>query len=84
MERAADIYSKFTVEGLANSKGKASASVKRVDYMTVYTSDLVKAVRKAVGNIGIVVMPDQNRDVFGDQNLRLLRLRSLALLFCVH
>ena len=52
LERAADIYSKFTVEGLATSQEKASASVNRVDYMTVYTSDLVKAVRKAAGNIG--------------------------------
>ncbi|PON50935.1 Alpha-D-phosphohexomutase superfamily [Trema orientale] len=51
LERAADIYSKFTVEGLATSQEKASASVNRVDYMTVYTSDLVKAVRKAAGNI---------------------------------
>ncbi|PON50171.1 Alpha-D-phosphohexomutase superfamily [Parasponia andersonii] len=51
LERAVEIYSKFTVEGLATSQEKASASVKRVDYMTVYTSDLVKAVRKAAGNI---------------------------------
>ncbi|KAJ6720263.1 PHOSPHOHEXOSE MUTASE [Salix viminalis] len=33
------------------SKREASESLKRVDYMTVYTSDLVKAVRKAAGNI---------------------------------
>lgn len=52
LERAADLYNKFTAEGLTNSKGKALASVKRVDYMNVYTSDLVKAVRKAAGNIG--------------------------------
>ncbi|KAL5569326.1 hypothetical protein UlMin_025901 [Ulmus minor] len=51
LERAADIYKKFTVEGLATSKGKASASIKKVDYMDVYTSNLVKAVRKAAGNI---------------------------------
>ncbi|KAM5556019.1 hypothetical protein ABKV19_023762 [Rosa sericea] len=51
LERAADIYNKFTVEGLTSSKEKALASVKRVDYMNVYTSDLVKAVRKAAGNI---------------------------------
>ncbi|KAL6126466.1 hypothetical protein ACLB2K_074515 [Fragaria x ananassa] len=51
LERAADIYTKFTVEGLTSSKEKALASVKRVDYMDVYTSDLVKAVRKAAGNI---------------------------------
>lgn len=36
-----------------NSEGKASKSIKKVDYMTVYTSDLVKAVRKAAGNIGM-------------------------------
>ncbi|KAB1219070.1 Phosphoglucomutase [Morella rubra] len=53
LERAADIYDKFTAEGLMTSKEKASASVKRVDYMTVYSSDLVKAVRKAVGGIGL-------------------------------
>lgn len=51
LERAADIYNKFTVEGLTSSKGKALTSVKRVDYMNVYTSDLVKAVHKAAGNI---------------------------------
>lgn len=53
LERAADIYNNFTVEGLTKSKEKAFASIKRVDYMTIYTSDLVKAVRKAAGNIGI-------------------------------
>lgn len=52
LERAADIYNNFTDEGLMKSKRKASESVKRVDYMTVYTSNLVKAVRKAAGNIG--------------------------------
>ncbi|EXC48062.1 hypothetical protein L484_001565 [Morus notabilis] len=51
LERAADIYRNFTAEGLTISKEKASASVKRVDYMTLYTADLVKAVRKAAGNI---------------------------------
>ncbi|CAN6565808.1 unnamed protein product [Malus baccata var. baccata] len=51
LERAADIYDKFTVEGLTNSKQNLLASVKRVDCMNVYTSDLVKAVRKAAGNI---------------------------------
>jgi phosphomannomutase len=54
LERAADIYNNFTENGLMNSKEKASASVRRVDYMTIYTSDLVKAVRKAAGNIGII------------------------------
>ncbi|KAJ7975063.1 Phosphoglucomutase/phosphomannomutase family protein [Quillaja saponaria] len=51
LERAADVYEKFTKEGLINSKGKASTSIKRADYMTVYASDLVQAVRKAAGNI---------------------------------
>ncbi|XP_034928949.1 uncharacterized protein [Populus alba] len=51
LERAVDIYNSFTDEGLMKSKRKASESLKRVDYMTVYTSDLVKAVRKAAGNI---------------------------------
>jgi phosphomannomutase len=54
LERAADIYNNFTENGLMNSKEKASASIRRVDYMTIYTSDLVKAVRKAAGNIGII------------------------------
>uniref|UniRef100_A0A6M2F9Z7 phosphoglucomutase (alpha-D-glucose-1,6-bisphosphate-dependent) n=1 Tax=Populus davidiana TaxID=266767 RepID=A0A6M2F9Z7_9ROSI len=51
LERAVDMYNSFTDEGLMKSKRKASESLKRVDYMTVYTSDLVKAVRKAAGNI---------------------------------
>ncbi|XP_057423018.1 uncharacterized protein LOC130716965 isoform X1 [Lotus japonicus] len=51
LERAADIYNQFTTESLLNSEKKASLSTKRVDYMAVYTSDLVKAVRKAAGNI---------------------------------
>ena len=52
LERAVDIYNSFTDEGLMKSKRKASEFLKRVDYMTLYTSDLVKAVRKAAGNIG--------------------------------
>ncbi|KAG8645247.1 phosphomannomutase/phosphoglucomutase isoform X4 [Manihot esculenta] len=51
LERAADVYNKFTDESLTKSKRLASESVKKVDYMTVYTADLVKAVRKAAGNI---------------------------------
>ncbi|XP_031257245.1 uncharacterized protein LOC116115223 [Pistacia vera] len=51
LERAAHIYSNFTDEGLLNLRKKASASVKKVDYMTVYASGLVKAVQKAAGNI---------------------------------
>lgn len=52
MERAASIYSNFAVEGLVNSDRKASVSIKRVDYMALYTSYLVEAVRRAAGNIG--------------------------------
>lgn len=52
LERAADIYKKFMVEGLTNSEKQTSTSIKRVDYMSVYTSDLVKAVRRAAGDIG--------------------------------
>ncbi|KAG2729903.1 hypothetical protein I3760_01G269700 [Carya illinoinensis] len=50
LERAADIYNNFTTEILMTSKEQAHASIKRVDYMSIYTSDLVKAVRKAAGN----------------------------------
>ncbi|GMG99400.1 hypothetical protein Nepgr_001240 [Nepenthes gracilis] len=51
LEHAANIYSSFTLEGLTASQRKASMSVKRVDYMTIYTSGLVQAVRRAAGNI---------------------------------
>ncbi|KAK4385894.1 Phosphomannomutase [Sesamum angolense] len=51
LERAADIYKNFTNEGLREAERKAAQSVKRVDYMTVYTSVLVAAVRKAAGNV---------------------------------
>ncbi|THG07655.1 hypothetical protein TEA_024227 [Camellia sinensis var. sinensis] len=51
LERAANIYNNFTIESLKDAERKASSSVKRVDYMDVYTSDLVAAVRKAAGNI---------------------------------
>lgn len=53
LERAADIYNQFTAEILMNSEEKALRFIKRADYMNVYTSDLVKAVRKAAGNIGM-------------------------------
>lgn len=62
LERAADIYNKSTA-GLNTSNIKVSASVKRVDYMNVYTSDLVKAVRKAAGNIGKYLMCNRSRNV---------------------
>ncbi|KAL9260238.1 hypothetical protein AKJ16_DCAP10801 [Drosera capensis] len=51
LERAANIYSRFTGEGLGESQTKASASVRRVNYMDIYTSDLVQAVRAAAGNV---------------------------------
>ncbi|KAL6586465.1 hypothetical protein OROMI_001453 [Orobanche minor] len=50
LERAADIHKHFTDECLRESERKVAQSVKRVDYMSVYTSDLVEAVRKAAGN----------------------------------
>ncbi|GLT88860.1 hypothetical protein SLE2022_068690 [Rubroshorea leprosula] len=49
LERAADVYKSSAAEGSLD--GKASSSVKKIDCMTLYTSDLVKAVRKAAGNI---------------------------------
>lgn len=55
LERATDIYKNFTDEGLRDTERRAAQSVKRVDYMTVYTSDLVEAVRKAAGNIGMLL-----------------------------
>uniref|UniRef100_A0A7C9D614 phosphoglucomutase (alpha-D-glucose-1,6-bisphosphate-dependent) n=1 Tax=Opuntia streptacantha TaxID=393608 RepID=A0A7C9D614_OPUST len=51
LDRASDIYNKFTNEVLKVAQGKASPSGKRVDYMSIYASDLVQAVRKAAGNI---------------------------------
>ncbi|KAI5399819.1 hypothetical protein KIW84_064953 [Lathyrus oleraceus] len=51
LERAEKLYNQFTAESLTNSEKVASLSIKTVDYMSVYTSDLVKAVRKAAGNI---------------------------------
>lgn len=55
LERAADIYKNISSD---DSKGaeKAALYVKRVDYMSVYASNLVAAVRKAAGNIGTFTM----------------------------
>ncbi|KAI4384043.1 hypothetical protein MLD38_009815 [Melastoma candidum] len=50
LERAAEIH-KNRSAGAKGSGTSASSSVKKVDYMSIYTSDLVKAVRKAAGNI---------------------------------
>ena len=58
LERAANIYTNFTLESLKDAERKASSSVKRVDYMAVYTSHLVDAVRKAAGNIGKIPQND--------------------------
>lgn len=51
LERASDIYHKFKNEGLKESQREALASPRKVDYMSIYASDLVQAVRKAAGNI---------------------------------
>ncbi|KAJ6823462.1 uncharacterized protein M6B38_383205 [Iris pallida] len=51
LERAANIYEGFSVESLKKSEEAAAAAVRKVDYMAVYTSDLVKAVRLAAGNL---------------------------------
>ncbi|XP_020685409.1 uncharacterized protein LOC110101725 isoform X1 [Dendrobium catenatum] len=51
LERARIIYEKFLPESLKESVQDRSLSFKKIEYMTVYTSDLVKAVRQAAGNI---------------------------------
>ncbi|CAN4114229.1 unnamed protein product [Withania somnifera] len=51
LERAADIYKKIANDGSKGPETSASLYVKRVDYMSVYASNLVAAVRKAAGNI---------------------------------
>uniref|UniRef100_A0A7N0V5K1 phosphoglucomutase (alpha-D-glucose-1,6-bisphosphate-dependent) n=1 Tax=Kalanchoe fedtschenkoi TaxID=63787 RepID=A0A7N0V5K1_KALFE len=48
LQRAAEEHKTFTGDG---SKEKFGSSIKRVDYMAIYTSDLVNAVRKASGNL---------------------------------
>lgn len=50
--RAANICVKFLDASVKESIQSANATVKKVDYMAVYTSDLVAAVRKAAGNTG--------------------------------
>lgn len=52
LERAVTIHKTLTDEGLRNPGGQASQTIKRVDYMAIYTFNLVEAVRKAAGNIG--------------------------------
>lgn len=51
LERASKIYENFTFEDLKKLESKPADSVKKVDYMTVYTSELVEAVRIAAGNM---------------------------------
>lgn len=51
LERAANIHKTFTDEELRNTGQQASQTIKRVDYMAIYTFNLVEAVRKAAGNI---------------------------------
>ncbi|KAL1195475.1 hypothetical protein V5N11_030747 [Cardamine amara subsp. amara] len=50
LERAADIYKNVSDENLRKSQREIS-SIKKVDYMSVYTSGLVKAVRRAAGDL---------------------------------
>ncbi|CAL9230663.1 unnamed protein product, partial [Arabidopsis halleri] len=50
LERAADIYKNLSDENLRKSQ-RESSSITKVDYMSVYTSGLVKAVRKAAGDL---------------------------------
>ncbi|KAJ3678478.1 hypothetical protein LUZ60_002281 [Juncus effusus] len=49
--RASTLYENLMNEGLKVSQNEINANVKKVDYMSIYTSDLVSAVRKAAGNI---------------------------------
>ncbi|KAJ0639699.1 putative alpha-D-phosphohexomutase, alpha/beta/alpha domain I [Helianthus annuus] len=51
LERAANIYNGFTPDSLKEAEKKASLSISKVDYMSVYASDLVTVVRKASVNI---------------------------------
>lgn len=56
LDRASKIYESFSDASLKASEQAANAAVKKVDYMAVYTSDLVAAVRKAAGNIGKIFL----------------------------
>jgi phosphomannomutase len=51
LERAAILYKRISDKDLIIDENEAKPSVKKVDYMAVYTGDLVAAVRKASGNI---------------------------------
>nr|KAJ0218897.1 hypothetical protein LSAT_V11C300154810 [Lactuca sativa] len=52
LEHAANIYNGFTPESLEEAERKLSSSTTKVDYMAIYASNLVIAVRKASGKIG--------------------------------
>ncbi|XP_009781929.1 uncharacterized protein LOC107796591 isoform X1 [Nicotiana tabacum] len=51
LERAAEIYKNIANEDSKGAETAVSLSVKRVDYMSIYASNLVAAVRRAAGNI---------------------------------
>jgi phosphomannomutase len=53
LQRASSIYEALSDGRVKVSDKDVNASVKKVDYMSIYTSGLVAAVRKAAGNIGI-------------------------------
>lgn len=53
LQRASSVYWGLSDGGVKVSNKDVNASVRKVDYMSIYTSDLVAAVRKAAGNTGI-------------------------------
>lgn len=67
LELAANIHKTFSDEGLRNTERQVPQTIKRVDYMTIYTSNLVEAVRKAAGNLGInfLTLRIMMGDIFG-------------------
>ncbi|KAF3319872.1 Phosphomannomutase/phosphoglucomutase [Carex littledalei] len=50
LQRASSIYDKLSEDGVKVSNKDVDASVRKVDYMSIYSSDLVAAVRKAAGD----------------------------------
>ncbi|KAH9624440.1 hypothetical protein KSS87_021733 [Heliosperma pusillum] len=51
LERASALYNNLSNEGVSKSHDRSTTSIRRVDYMDIYASDLVHAVRKAAGDI---------------------------------
>lgn len=51
LDRARNIYEKSSPEELKITMQEVFMPFKKIEYMTVYTSDLVQAVRKAAGSI---------------------------------